>query len=125
MTPAELDRLFDGASARVFCKRGGHGLGLCIARHLVKLHGGQVCVSSIPGRGTTFDFYIQALVRRPQPRASPREEPRAVISRPPRCAVLHCLVVDDNYIIRRVLAQQLNIFFSVASDGLKALAVLK
>ena len=37
---------------------GGTGLGLSIVKHIVTLHGGEVSVTSAPGRGSTFRFEI-------------------------------------------------------------------
>lgn len=43
----------DGTATRNI---GGSGLGLAITKKLVELHGGQIRVTSIVGRGTTFSF---------------------------------------------------------------------
>lgn len=40
-------------------EQGGTGLGLAIAKHIVQLHGGELAVSSIPGRGSTFSFTLR------------------------------------------------------------------
>lgn len=38
----------------------GHGLGLAIVDHLVRLNGGTITVSSVPGKGTTFTLRFPA-----------------------------------------------------------------
>ena len=39
---------------------GGAGLGLAIVREIVTAHGGQIDVTSQPGKGTTFTFTLPA-----------------------------------------------------------------
>jgi signal transduction histidine kinase len=48
----------DQALAR---ESGGCGLGLSIVDHIVRAHGGQVVVASMPGEGSTFSVMVPAL----------------------------------------------------------------
>lgn len=60
--PARIEEMFepfhqlDGSSTR---KQGGTGLGLTLAKKIVEAHGSHLVVSSIPGKGSKFDFMLQ------------------------------------------------------------------
>ncbi|TCK18907.1 phospho-acceptor domain-containing protein [Thiogranum longum] len=58
--PKIFERFYRGDNAA----RSGHhaGLGLAIARHIVRLHGGVIRVSSKPGQGARFEFSLNASV---------------------------------------------------------------
>ncbi len=61
--PARFEEMFepfhqlDGSSTR---KQGGTGLGLTLAKKIVEAHGSHLVVSSIPGKGSKFDFMLQS-----------------------------------------------------------------
>lgn len=62
LSEEQVQRLFHAftqADASITRKHGGTGLGLSISRHLVHLMGGEITLSSEPGRGTTFSFSIR------------------------------------------------------------------
>src|SRR5204863_10050479 len=68
MTPEQQDRVFeafsqaDAATARDF---GGTGLGLTITKTFCRMMGGDVTLTSEPGKGTTFIIRLPTEVREP------------------------------------------------------------
>jgi len=123
MSSAQQERLFKpfeqvGAAKR---REGGSGLGLAISRELVRLMGGDITVSSEPGKGSRFSFDVEL------PLGTDRRLEPAVCGRPAGYAGRRrtVLIVDDVPQNRAVLVDSLNVLgFDLveAVDGQQALA---
>ncbi len=74
LTRAEIKRLFrpfTQANAEIARRYGGSGLGLAVVKALAKLMGGDLTVTSTPGRGATFRLAIVLPVAAADPSGSP------------------------------------------------------
>lgn len=124
---ARVFQRFAQANIKTHVTYGGSGLGLYISKELAEKQGGEVGVSSVPGQGATFGFYVKvrrreteyALLSKP---ASGREAPKPITQQ------LHLLLVEDNMINQQVLSKQLRragCTVHIANHGLEALQILE
>jgi CheY-like chemotaxis protein len=100
---------FSQASPRTHSKYGGSGLGLFISREMIELQGGEIGVSSRPGHGATFAFYIAARsAEAPQQQLPSRALlSRKLSSNAAAASKYSILVVEDNLVNQKILRMQL------------------
>jgi signal transduction histidine kinase/DNA-binding response OmpR family regulator len=106
---SKLFKSYAQADSTISSKFGGTGLGLTISKHLIRMMGGDVLVTSELGIGTTFEFTILVEV--------PLEQIDLMWDNPvpsitsmrdlPSVEKIHVLIVADNIVIRESLQTQL------------------
>ena len=129
IAPEMLTRVFEifvQAERRLDRSQGGLGIGLCLVKNLVEMHGGTIAAHSEGlGRGSEFVIRLPAVVGVSE---SPARSPggKEDVAELPRRRVL---VVDDNQdaadILARCLARVMGQEVEVAYDGPKAVAIAR
>ena len=95
----------------------GTGIGLAVSRRLARNMGGDICVSSLPGKGATFTLTVHA------PAVAEEVEDTLAEDEMPLPA-LHVLLVEDielNVIVARSVLEKLGNSVDVAMTGKAAL----
>jgi hypothetical protein len=106
----ERERIFEhfvqGANTR---PRDGLGLGLPIAHGIVAAHGGEIRVfSDGPGKGSTFEVRLRALVRRARPGSRPQAAAAPLVAvAPAHHRDTRILFVEDHPDTARMMTQVL------------------
>ena len=123
-TQLKIFEAFQQADHSISRKYGGAGLGLTIARKLVKLMHGELWVESQSGQGSVFHFTARFGLQNPAERRTPlpRQIDRELESTP-------VLIIDDNLSSREILMKMIGSWGMPATaagsgtDGLQQIAL--
>ncbi|WP_347270067.1 ATP-binding protein [Rhizorhabdus histidinilytica] len=124
MTPEVLSRVFEPFFTTKPVGRGS-GLGLSMVFGMARQSGGTVTIDSQPGRGSTVTIFLRAAEEADEEEAAPRKAAPADAA---TIAGLNILVVDDEPIVRQVVAEmlvELGCTVRTAENGERALAMIE
>ena len=125
--PGKLETIFERftqASSATTRKYGGTGLGLTITRQLIELQGGSIHVTSKPGQGSTFTFYLPIKKGAISPGEKPAELQQ---SSSDSLSGIKILLVEDNLVNQKVAVKILSLQganVTIANHGLEAIDLL-
>jgi signal transduction histidine kinase/DNA-binding response OmpR family regulator len=123
----DMDRLFQAFFQTEIGKKSqqGTGLGLAIAKKFIELMGGTIEVTSQPGKGTIFQFDIEAIAKDNEKIIAEKPE-RKIIGIEGNAREYRILIVDDIAENRKLLIELLKpISFAIkeASNGEEAIEI--
>ena len=113
---------FYQADSRTTKDYSGIGLGLSISRKLLKLMGGDISVTSVPGQGSAFRITLPLTIAENLPNTNPSRTNAPVLLYPVRI-----LVVEDQLITAKLLKRMLELLGAtvlLAAHGSEALDIL-
>jgi signal transduction histidine kinase/FixJ family two-component response regulator len=122
----ELNKLFEAFSQTNSGRdsQEGTGLGLVISRQFVQLMGGDITVTSVLGKGTTFSFSIQVQLGNETYKETSTHA--RVLALAPNQPTYKILVVDDKAVNRQLMCKllaPLGFEMQEASNGQEAIAI--
>ena len=120
MDSVTIDRIFEPYFSTK-AQGQGSGLGLSVAHGIIASHGGEILVSSEPGKGTVFSIYLPEIAR------DVEQEGKDKLPILPRGSE-HIVFVDDENSIASLggkLLERLGYRVTVFTDSLQALAAIR
>jgi PAS domain S-box-containing protein len=128
-TLARLFKPFSQGDTSTTRTHGGTGLGLTICRHLVEMMGGEINVTSTPGKGSCFSFYaLFGISTTVSTRRGIKAGRNALIQRYLTLNGLHLLVVEDHPINRQIareILEAVGVTVETVDNGREAVAFMQ
>ncbi|MEO6452794.1 MAG: ATP-binding protein, partial [Ginsengibacter sp.] len=124
----KLESIFESftqASSATTRKYGGTGLGLTITKQLIELQGGAISVTSKPGIGSTFSFFLE-IKKGIAKVVAPKEVENNKLSR--AFSDVKILLVEDNLINQKVASYTLTkqgALVEIANHGKEAIIMIE